>query len=287
MIQRRYGYYYSLPVFFWSIIFFLSPLLIIFLYSFLERGLYGGVVYRFTLQAYYSLINPSLIKVFLTTFWMSAVATLLMILLAIPSAYFIVRSRYKNFWLLLVIIPFWTNFLIRIYAWIAILGNNGFLNQILSFLHITTTYIQFLYNPYAVILVMVYTYLPFAIFPLYANMEKFDFALLEAACDLGATKMQSILKVLIPNIKSGLLSAVLFSFIPCFGAYAIPLLVGGHDSFMLGNIIARELTITRNWPLASAMSMGLIVLTFMAILWLALSRRKDTQDTLFIGDQSV
>jgi len=272
MIKQRYGYYYSLPIFLWSIIFFVIPLLIIIVYSFLDRSTYGGVVWTFTVDAYRALVNPHLVKTCWTTLWMATVATVIMLGLAIPSAYFIVRSPHKNFWLLLIIIPFWTNFLIRIYAWIAILGNNGFLNQFLVYLKITHDYIQFLYNPLAVIIVLVYTYLPFAIFPLYANMEKFDFGLLEAARDLGATKFQSIFKVLLPNIKAGLLSSILFSFIPAFGSYAIPLLVGGRDSYMLGNIIERQLTVARNWPLASAISTLLILITFIGICFISFSK---------------
>ena len=165
-----------------------------------------------------------------------------------------------------MIIPFWTNFLIRIYAWIAILGNNGYLNNLLLSLHVLESPAQFLYNQYAVIVVMVYTYLPFAILPLYATIEKFDFSLLEAAQDLGATKQQAVFRVLIPNIKSGIITAILFTFIPAFGQYAIPQLVGGRDSFMLGNVIARELTVSRNWPLSSSISVVLTVLTMIGVI---------------------
>jgi spermidine/putrescine transport system permease protein len=176
------------------------------------------------------------------------------------------RSRYKNLLLFLVIIPFWTNFLIRIYAWIAILGNNGFLNQALMGLGITTNYVQLLYNPGAVIIVLVYTYLPYAILPLYSTIEKFDFSLLEAARDLGASNFRSIVSVLLPNIKGGIVTAVLFTFIPTFGAYAVPQLVGDKNSYMLGNIIADELRITRNWPLASAISMVITLVSIICIL---------------------
>lgn len=188
-----------------------------------------------------------------------------MILLAMPTAYFIARSKSKNFLLLLIIIPFWTNFLIRIYAWIAILGNNGFLNSILLSTGIIDNHIQFLYNRYAVILVTSYTYLPFAILPLYTSIEKFDFSLLEAARDLGASKMVATFKVLLPNIRGGITTAVLFTFIPSFGSYAIPQILGGSDSLMLGNIIARELTITRNWPLASSISVVLTLITTIGV----------------------
>jgi spermidine/putrescine transport system permease protein len=176
--------------------------------------------------------------------------------------------------LFLIIVPFWTNFLVRIYAWIAILGNEGFLNDFLRFTGLVPNSIQFLYNQGAVVLVLVYMYLPYAILPLFSTIDKFDFTLLEAARDLGATRMQAILKILMPNIRGGLVTAVLFTFIPIFGAYAVPLLVGGKDSYMLGNVIADQVTKTRNWPLASAISMSVTFLTAVAALLFALRGRR-------------
>ncbi|MBL8992739.1 MAG: ABC transporter permease, partial [Spirochaetia bacterium] len=239
----------------------------------LEKGLYGGVVWRFSIDAYASLFNPAFLKVTGMTFLLAAVSTALTIAFALPVAYYMARSRYKNFLLFLVIIPFWTNFLIRIYAWIAILGNNGFLNQSLTGLGLINEPGHFLYNPFAVVTVMVYTYLPYAILPLYAAIEKFDFSLIEAGRDLGAGKFQALRKILLPNIKAGITAAVLFTFIPVLGNYAVPQLVGGKDSFMLGNIIARELTVTRNWPLASSISVILtIATTFGILLFMRLNR---------------
>jgi spermidine/putrescine transport system permease protein len=167
---------------------------------------------------------------------------------------------------MVIIIPFWTNFLIRVFAWINILGNNGFLNVFLMRLGIVKDYVPLLYNQGAVILVLVYMYLPYAILPLFASIDKFDFSLLEAARDLGATKHWAIFKILFPNIKSGIYTAVLFTFIPIFGAYAVPLLVGGKDSYMLGNVIADQLGKSRNWPLASSISMVLTLITTTGVL---------------------
>jgi spermidine/putrescine transport system permease protein len=265
-VRKNYGPIYTAPIALWISVFFVVPLAIIFLYSFLKKGLYGGVVFEMSFDAYRALLNPTFLKVALTTLALSIAATSATLLLALPTAYFIARSAYKNTLLLLVIIPFWTNFLIRIYAWIAILGNNGFLNNLLVSCGILQSPVQLLYNHYAVVIVLIYTYLPFAILPLYSTIEKFDFSLLEAAQDLGATKAQSIFKVLIPNVKTGIITAILFTFIPAFGQYAIPQLVGGKDSFMMGNIIARELTITRNWPLSSSISMVLTLITTIGVL---------------------
>jgi spermidine/putrescine transport system permease protein len=262
-----------MPIALWISAFFVVPLAIICLYSFLKKGLYGGVVFELTLDAYRALLNPVFLRVALTTLLLSISATAATLFLALPTAYFIARSKYKTGLLLLVIIPFWTNFLIRIYAWIAILGNNGFLNNILINWGIINNPAQLLYNQYAVAIVLVYTYLPFAILPLYSSVEKFDFSLLEAARDLGATKSQSIFKIMLPNIKAGITTAILFTFIPAFGQYAIPQIVGGKDSFMMGNIIARELTVTRNWPLSSSISMVLTLITTIGVLlFLRLSR---------------
>jgi len=258
----------------WVTVFFVAPILIIFAYSFMTRGLYGGVEPRFSLEAYRALINPLFARVTATTLGISLMATIVTIGLALPVAYYMARSG-KAWLILLVIVPFWTNFLIRIYAWIAILGNNGFLNSLLIGLGVTEDYVQFLYNRGAVITVLVYTYLPYAILPLYSTIERFDFTLLEAARDLGATHAQSLTRVLLPGVRSGLFTAVLFTFIPTYGAYAVPQLIGGQDSYMLGNIIARELTVTRNWPLSSAISVMITVITTLGlVVYLGLNRRR-------------
>jgi spermidine/putrescine transport system permease protein len=138
-------------------------------------------------------------------------------------------------------------------------------------------YIHFLYNQKTVVLVLVYMYLPYAILPLFSTIDKFDFSLLEAARDLGASKPMAILKVLLPNIRSGIYTAVLFTFIPIFGAYAVPLLVGGKDSYMLGNVVAEQLTKARNWPLASAISMVLTLVTTVGILIMMSLQKKDAR----------
>jgi spermidine/putrescine transport system permease protein len=259
----------------WFTVFFIAPLLIIILYSFLKKGLYGGVIMEFSLAAYRSLGNASLLIIIIRTISTSVLATLITIFIALPCGYFMARSKNQTVLLLLIIIPFWTNFLIRVFAWMNILGNNGFLNELLIRLGLIGESIQFLYNQKTVILVLVYMYLPYAILPLYATIDKFDFSLLEAARDLGATKLQSMLKVLLPNIRSGVYTAVLFTFIPIFGAYAVPLLVGGKDSYMLGNVIADQLTKSRNWPLASAISLVLTVVTTAGVLMMMGLQKRD------------
>jgi spermidine/putrescine transport system permease protein len=275
-MKRNYGATYAAPQALWLTIFFAAPLAIIVAYSFMKRDLYGGVLFQPSLEAYRSIASPTLLLVAWRTLWVSVAATVATILIALPCGYSIARSGNQAMRLFLVIVPFWTNFLIRIYAWIAILGNEGFLNDILRALGLTTDSVQFLYNQGAVILVLVYMYLPYAILPLFSTIDKFDFTLLEAARDLGASKLTAIRKILLPNIRGGLVTAVLFTFIPIFGAYAVPLLVGGLDSYMLGNIIADQVTKTRNWPLASSISMGVTVLTGIAAILFAVVTRRTT-----------
>ncbi|GHT99746.1 spermidine/putrescine ABC transporter permease [Spirochaetia bacterium] len=275
-LRRNYGPFYSAPMMVWFTVFFMAPLLIIVIYSFMRKGLYGGVAMgEFTLEAYRALGNSSFVIITVRTLITSIVATLITILIALPCGYFMARSKNQTLLLLLIIIPFWTNFLIRVFAWMNILGNNGFLNDLLIRIGLIDDYIQFLYNQGAVVLVLVYMYLPYAILPLFSTIDKFDFSLLEAARDLGATKAQSMIRVLLPNIRSGVYTAVLFTFIPIFGAYAVPLLVGGKDSYMLGNVIADQLTKARNWPLASAISMVLTVVTTIGVIVMMNLQRKD------------
>ncbi len=272
---RNTGGLYSWPMGLWFTLFFVIPLLIIILYSFLKKGLYGGVVMEFSLDAYRQMFNPSYGKILLRTIWIASISTAITILIALPCGYAMARSRRQTVLLFLVIIPFWTNSLIRIFAWMSILGNEGFVNQFLRNIGLVDEYAKLLYTQNAVILVSVYMYLPYAILPVFTAVDKFDFSLLEAARDLGATKPQSMLRVLLPNIKSGLVTAVIFTFIPIFGAYTVPLLVGGKDSYMIGNIIVDQVNKTRNWPLASAFSMIITVVSTVGVLWMMTSTKKE------------
>jgi spermidine/putrescine transport system permease protein len=266
--NRNVGFRYSLPMGLWFTLFFLLPLAIIISYSFMKKGLHGGVEYSFSLNAYIQMMNASYGKLFVRTLWVTFLATLISIILALPCGYAMARSKNQTLLLFLIIIPFWTNSLIRINAWIAILGNQGFINVTLRNLGLIKESLPLLYNQSAVILVLVYMYLPYAILPVFTAMDKFDFSLLEAARDLGATKSQSMFKVLLPNVRSGIVTAIIFTFIPIFGAYTVPLLVGGKDSYMIGNAIVDQVTKVRNWPLASAFSMIITLVSTAGVLWM-------------------
>lgn len=253
-------------------------MLIVVVYSFLTKGTYGGVELIPTLKNFKVFVEPVFLKILLKTVYISVLVTFFTVALAVPTAYYIARSKFKQELLVLVIIPFWTNFLIRIYAWISILGTNGFLNNLLIKIGIIDEPLKLLYNTGAVVVITVYTSLPFAILPLYSVIEKFDFSLMEAARDLGATNRQAFFKVFLPNIKSGIITALLFTFIPSMGSYAVPKLVGGTQATMLGNIIAQHLTVTRNWPLASAISTMLIFLTFLALVIFMRAEKKKEKE---------
>lgn len=265
---KNYGPVYSYPMGVWFSLFFILPIAIIVSYSFMRKGLHGGVELEFTLNAYAQMLNSSYARLFARTLAVTFVSTVLCIAIALPCGYAMARSRYQTILLFLIIIPFWTNSLIRINAWIAIMGNEGFINETLRKLGLIKESLPLLYNQRAVVLVLVYMYLPYAILPVFTAMDKFDFSLLEAARDLGATKSQSMFKVLLPNVRSGIVTAIIFTFIPIFGAYTVPLLVGGKDSYMIGNVIVDQVTKVRNWPLASAFSMIITVASTAGVLWM-------------------
>jgi len=278
--DKNLGLVYSSPMAIWFTLFFLAPIGIIIVYSFLRKGLYGGVVWEFSLEAYRYLVNPVFLNITIRTIVTSFFATVITILIALPCGYCMARSKHQTLLLLLIIIPFWTNFLIRVFAWMNILGNNGFLNQLLMRLNLINDYIPLLYNQNAVILVLVYMYLPYAILPLFSTIDKFDFSLLEAARDLGASKFTSMLKILLPNIRGGIFTAVLFTFIPIFGTYAVPMLVGGMDSYMLGQRIADFLRTERNWPAAAAISVVLTIITTLGVMWMMYIQKKEASRSI-------
>lgn len=267
MHKKNLKLLYYLPLTIWMSIFFAIPTGIIVYFSFLKKAAYGGIegYTIFTLKAYRNLLDPQLVKVLIKTLKISVLITVIVIILALPTAYFISRSKYKNLWLLLIIIPFWTNFLVRIFALIGLLGNNGLINRALMWIFKLTSPIPMLYNQRAVVIISVYILMPYAILPLYTSIEKFDFSLIDAARDLGANKYQALLKVFLPGIKGGIITAIVLTFIPAIGSYAVPDIVGGTDGIMLGNIIANKMFVLRDWPSAAAISTIFILITIVAM----------------------
>lgn len=285
MKKNNSGKWYALPITIWLCLFFIIPMFIVLTYAFLKKGTYGGVELELSFSSFYIFTDKVFLTVLFKTIYISVLSTIFTVALSLPTAYYIARSKYKKELLFLVIIPFWTNFLIRIYAWMAVLGSNGIINNILLKFGIIHEPLKLLYNTGAVILITVYTSLPFAILPLYAVIEKFDFSLMEAARDLGATNKDAFFKVFIPNIKPGIITAVLFTFIPALGSYAVPKLVGGTQATMLGNIIAQHLTVTRNWPLASTISGALIIVTSVAVvIFMKISQKENKYEVVANDD---
>lgn len=238
---------------------FLAPLVIILAYSLLDRGVYGGVTATFTIENFTRLADPLYLTVLLRTFVMAACATAGCLLFGFPLALFISQTgSRKNFYLQLVILPFWTSFLVRTYAWMFLLRDTGLLNTALLASGIITEPLPLLYNDFAVFIGLVYGYLPFVVLPLYATLERLDRSLLEAAADLGASPWSTLTRVIIPLCASGFRAAAILVFIPCLGAYLTPDLLGGSKTVMAGNLIQNQFTTARDWPFGSAVSLVLM-----------------------------
>jgi spermidine/putrescine transport system permease protein len=255
------------PCIFWIGIFFLLPLVLMGAYSFLQRGLYGGVTWVFTWENYARFLDPLYLKILLRTFRLSFLTTVILLVVGYPMAYCIARAdkRWRNILLFLVILPFWTSDLIRTYAWMLILRDTGLLNGLLQFLHLIDEPISLLYTEGAILLGLAYVYLPFMVLPLYASIEKLDPSLLEAAEDLGATPFWRFWTVTVPLTKSGILAGSLLVFIPSVGVFVVSDLLGGAKAMMIGNLVQLQFGPARNWPFGSAASFILMGIVLVAV----------------------
>jgi spermidine/putrescine transport system permease protein len=263
------------PSFVWLTALFVVPTALVFAIAFKPPDLYGGVGPGWTLATLRALDNPSYPAVAWRTLWLSAATAALCILLAIPTGYSMARAhpRWRPTLVLLTVVPFWISFLIRVFAWKQLLHPEGPLKHALAAAGLISPKASLLYTPGAVLLVLVYSYLPFAILPVYAAAEKFDFLLFEAAMDLGASRFRAFVSVFLPAIRRGILTAVLVVFIPALGSYVIPDVVGGPTSAMIGNKIAQRTFVDRNLPHASALS-ALLTLAVLLPLVAAVIRRE-------------
>ena len=235
---------------------FAVPLAIVTSISFHERGAYGGVTNVFTVDSYVRLADFLYAGVLLKTVGISLIATALTLVLAFPLALQIARSeKRRTFLLQLVLLPFWTSFLIRLYAWVFLLRETGPVNQMFS------SPVPFLYTDGAVLLGLVYGHLPFGVLPLYAVLERLDRTLEDAAADLGATPSEIVLRIVLPQARPGLIAAGALVFIACLGAYLVPDLLGGAKTLLLGNLIQNQFTTARDWPFGSALSLATMGLT--------------------------
>jgi len=274
--RRRQEILLTSPSFFWLALFFLVPTTLVFILAFRPADPFGGIGRGWTLATIRALADPQYLAIAWRTLWVSFVATVLCMLLAVPTGYTLARAsaRRRKLLLMLVIVPFWTSFLIRVFAWKSILHPEGIIKKALILLGLVDANASLLYHLGAVILVTVYTFLPFAILPIYAAAEKFDYRLIEAARDLGARPFEAFRRVFIPGIRQGLVTAVLVVFIPALGSYVIPDIVGGPGSELLGNKIAQRVFVDRNLPLAGGLSIVLILAVLTPLLAvLALQRQ--------------
>ena len=277
MNKNRREWIGTLPSLAWLVVFMLVPTALVLVTAFRTNDPSGGIGDGWTLRQFEPLTRPSVLLLLWRTFWISALTTVFCIVLALPVAWFIARVRadWRQYLLLLVIVPFWTNFLIRVFAWNQILHSEGLVARTLRACRLLEDNESLLFNSGAVLLVSVYTFLPFAILPLYAAAEKFDFGLLDAARDLGAGAFRAFYSVFLPGIRKGIATAVIIVFVPMLGSYVIPDLVGGTDGRMIGNMIAQRNFSDRNLPAASALSALLIL----AVLVPLLLRRRNGGET--------
>jgi spermidine/putrescine transport system permease protein len=257
------------PVTIWLGLFFLVPLLLILAYSFGTSNVYGGITLGFNPSNYLRVFEPLYLQIIVRTFVIAALTTLLCLVLGYPLAYFIVFKgrKWRNALILLVMVPFWTSLLIRAYAWVVILSGNGIANKTLQFLGITDEPLILIFTTQAVLMGMVYSYLPFMILPLYASLEKFDTRLKEAAQDLGASRWHTFWRVTFPLSMPGVIAGSILVFIPSAGEFVIPQLLGGSNTVMTGNLIQTQFGSARDWAFGSALAVMLAVLLLAAILF--------------------
>ncbi|HEY6074495.1 MAG TPA: ABC transporter permease [Anaerolineales bacterium] len=252
---------------FWLLLFFLVPLLIMFVYSFMPRGIYGGVEPGFTLEHYARFFDPLYLEVLQRTFVWSIACTVICLVLGYPVAYLIVRGgRWRTLLLFLVVLPFWTSFLVRTFAMIFLMRDTGLINNWLLKLGLISQPLSMLYTPFAVMAGLVYGFLPFMILPIYASLEKLDPSLLEAAEVLGARPRARFQKVTLPLSMPGVVAGCLLVFIPALGSFLTSDLLGGAKEMMIGNLVQNQFSSARNWPFGSAASFIVMALVLAAVM---------------------
>jgi spermidine/putrescine transport system permease protein len=271
-----------LPFFLVMGVFFVMPLALIVFYSFMKAGPYGGVVHELSWDAYVQILfekdfdgqlhfSPAYLEVFIRSLKLSAICTLLCVVVGFPTAYHMATRppEKRNFWIMLVTIPFWTNLLIRTYAWMLVLRNEGLLNHFLLFLGIIHEPLPLLYNEFAVGLGLLYSYLPFMILPIYSSLERMDWRLTEAAADLYAGRWQTLFRITIPLAMPGIIAGAVLVFIPAIGSFLASDLLGGGKQMMLGNLIQMQFGFSRNWPFGAAASVILMAIVMLGMMLMA------------------
>ncbi len=267
----------------WLLVFFLAPFAIIFKIS-LADPIIAQPPFSETvsLDSFTFLLTDKLYAyTYLRSVLMAAASTLLCLALGFPMAYAIARAdaTTRSLLLLLIVLPFWISFLLRVYAWMGLLNNYGVINNLLMWLGLTDQPIQLMYTDFAIFIGMTYSYLPFMILPLYATLERMDLDLVEAAQDLGASRARAFWDVTWPLARPGVVAGCLLVFIPAMGEYVIPYLLGGSESLMIGRVLFDEFFVNRDWPLASAVAIVLLLLLIVPIMMLQRNQARDTEST--------
>ena len=267
MMNRIFKRLASLPISFYCLLLILLPLVYIFFLSFLKSDSYGGFTYVFTLQNYLKLFDVVYLKVFAQSFFIAFITTVICILISYPFCLFVNEKSkmVQSILMTLVILPFLTNSLIRTYGWMVLLRKEGIINTILLNFHIIKEPLSLMYNNLGIIIGMVYTLLPFMILPLYSSISKIDPRYIEAAKDLGASKLTIFFKIIVPLTISGLFNGVLMVFIPCIGYFFISDLLGGGKLMLLGNLIKNQFLTARDWPFGAAISIALLLVTYLLV----------------------
>ncbi len=266
--EKSRGILTALPAAFWLMFFFVLPLLIVLVVSFLTRGRGGVGELPFTLDNY-ARVFDIFVGVIQNSIWIAFLTTIICLLVGYPLAFFISTrqdSRVRTLALFLIILPFWTNFLVRTYALQTILGREGIINGLLLSLGLTQQPLTLLNTPEAVMIGLVYGFLPFMVLPIYASVERFDFRFIEAAHDLGANDITAFFRVVLPMTLSGVVAGIILVFIPTIGAFVTPDLLGGTRGIMIGNLITQQFRGSGNQPLGSALSIMLMAIVMIALI---------------------
>lgn len=274
--ESRRGFLIGLPSLLYLVVLFALPLVIVFVYSFATRSRTGRTILAdWNLGSYARLFDPLVLEIGLRSLWLALLTTAISLVIGYPFAYYLAtRSpRVRGVLLVLVMIPFWSNFLIRTYAWRVILGRDGPFVRLLE--PLLGTEVQLLFTPFAVVVGLVYGYLPFMILPLYATLERLDFSLVEAARDLHATGWQAFRRVTWPLSRPGVVAGSILVFIPSFGAYVTPEILGGGRTTMIGSYVVRQFLSARDWPFGSALSVAILAVMMVAAVVYFRTRDRD------------
>lgn len=261
------------------LLFMVLPLGLMLIYSFLQRATYGGVIWQVSFESYIQFLferdlddslifNAAYLQIYARSFGLAAITTVLCVIIGFPTALYLVQQspKRRNILMFLVTIPFWTNLLVRTYAWILLLRREGLVDYGLQSAGLTDEPLGLLYTDAANLIGLVYSFLPFMVLPIYSSLEKLDFRLVEAAYDLGANRLTALRRIVIPLAMPGIAAGCILVLVPCLGAYVTPELLGGGKALMIGNLIQQQFGASQNWPFGAALSFALLAIVLIALM---------------------